>query len=250
MSVNRLLFYFWIPAVVLLAGPQPWKDKAIADWTGEDTQLVLTDSPWSKSVQPTLDGSASSGRRPSRGLGHGGGINLGGIGIGLPGIGGMGRRGGGYPGGGYPGGPSGNGNGGGPADSGQAPVLHLRWESALPVRAAELKAREDAPTLDENHYAIAVYGVPGRFLPDTPERAAKELKKLAAIKRDGKPDLKPSSVEVIPRNDGTVVVYLFPRTREITRRDKRVAFDAEIGRLRFSQSFFIDDMVFQGKMEL
>jgi hypothetical protein len=118
------------------------------------------------------------------------------------------------------------------------------------VRAAELKAREDAPTLDDGHYAIAVYGVPGRFLPNSPESEAKELKKLATIKRDGKPDLKPSGVEVIPRNDGTVVVYLFPRSKEITRRDKRVEFTAMVGRLRFSQSFFIDDMFYQGKLEL
>ena len=68
----------------------------------------------------------------------------------------MGRRGGG----GYPGGQTG-GNRGGANDSAPAPVLQLRWESALSVRAADLKAHEaNAPTVNEGHYAIAVYGVP------------------------------------------------------------------------------------------
>ena len=39
--------------------------------------------------------------------------------------------------------------------------FNLRWESALPIREAELKAREtNAPAVDEDHYAIAVYGIP------------------------------------------------------------------------------------------
>jgi len=32
--------------------------------------------------------------------------------------------------------------------------------------------------------------------------------------------------------------------------DRRVAFDAKIARLTFTQSFYVEDMVFQGKLEL
>ena len=79
---------------------------------------------------------------------------------------------------------------------------------------------------------------------------AKQLKKQAAIKRDGKKNLKPSSVEVLPREDGPVIVYLFPRSQEITRQDKRIEFDAQIGRLQLAQFFYVDDMNYQGKLEL
>ena len=47
-----------------------------------------------------------------------------------------------------------------------------------------------------------------------------------------------------------MVVYLFPRSNEITRQDKRIEFDAKIGKLRFTQSFFVDDMMYQGKLEM
>ena len=76
------------------------------------------------------------------------------------------------------------------------------------------------------------------------------LKKEAAIKRDGKKDLKPSSVELLRRDDGPVIVYLFPRTTEITKQDKRVEFAAKIQKLHFSQPFYVDEMVLSGKMEL
>jgi len=158
----------------------------------------------------------------------------------------MGGPGGGYPGGGQRGGT----NDGTGTDNEPAP-LKLRWESALPIRAAELKARDtSAPTLDADHYAIAVYGVPSRMASGDSKNLANQLKKQAAIKRDGKKDLKPSSVEVLQRDDGPVIVYLFPRSKEITRQDKRVEFDAKIGRLQFAQSFYVDDMNYQGKLEL
>ncbi|MGA2271464.1 MAG: hypothetical protein ABSH44_23615 [Bryobacteraceae bacterium] len=244
---------------LLTAGDQPWQDKKIAEWNEDDVKLVLTDSPWAKTVTPTMNTSTNMGqRRSGGGMGRGGGIGIGGIGIGLPG--GMGRRGGrggGYPGGGYPGGGyPGGGQPGGTNDgtntaANQPPELKLRWESALPVREAELKARDtNAPTLDENHYAIAVYGVPSRMAGGSSRSLANQLKKQAAIKRDGKKDLKPSSVEVLQREDGPVIVYLFPRSKEITLQDKRIEFDAQIGRLQFAQSFYVDDMKYQGKLEL
>jgi hypothetical protein len=246
MFRRQLLSLLPISMALLAAGDQAWKDKAIPDWDDDDTHLVLNDSPWAKTVQPTVDTSTDNGQRQSRGMGRGGGINLGGIGIGLPGMGGMGRRGGG----GYPGGQP-SGNGGSAGDSSQPPPLRLRWESALPVRVAEMKAHEaNAPAVDEDHYAIAVYGVPDRLVSGSSQSLASQLKKDAVIKRSGKPDLKPSSVEVQQRDSGPLIVYLFPRSKEITRQDKRIDFDVKIGRLKFTQPFFVDDMMYQGKLEM
>ena len=243
-----------ISTALLAATDASWKDKQVAEWNDDDVQQVLTDSPWAKTVKPTIDTSAhESQRRSGGGMGRGGGIGIGGVGIGLPGMGG-GRRGGmgGPGGGGYPGGGRrGGADDGTGTDYNEPPTLKLRWESALPVREAELKAREtSAPTLDEDHYAIAVYGIPSRIAGGDPQSLANQLKKQAVIKRDGKKNLKPSSVEVLQREDWPVIVYLFPRSQEITRQDKRIEFDAQIGRLKFEQSFFVDDMDYQGKLEL
>ncbi|MGA2040039.1 MAG: hypothetical protein ABSH42_12250 [Bryobacteraceae bacterium] len=219
----------------MAADSQPWKDKQIAEWTVEEARQVLTESPWAKTVTPSPDGSGRLGQSRA-GMGAPG-LGIGGIGLGLPG---MGRRGG-----------MGRGsNDAGSTDSGQMPALTLRWISALPMSSALLITHEpNAPSVDEDHYAIAVYGVPSGIVHGDPDNLGAELKNRAAIKREGKKDMKPSSVEVLLRDDGPVIIYLFPRTNEITRKDK-VEFDAEIGRLKFAQDFFPDEMIYQGKLEL
>ena len=65
--------------------------------------------------------------------------------------------------------------------------LKLRWESALPVRLAEMKSHEvEPPTLEGDGYSIAVYGVPAADLKGDPEQLGEPLKNLAALKREGK----------------------------------------------------------------
>jgi hypothetical protein len=131
-------------------------------------------------------------------------------------------------------------------------MLTLRWESAMPVREAELKARDvNAPTLeDEDHYAIAVYGVPVTMINGNTKSLEDNCKKNASLKREDKKDIKPSSVQVLRREDGPVVVFLFPRAKEITRDDRRIEFDAQINKLALTESFYLEDMTFQGKTEL
>jgi hypothetical protein len=250
--------------------PQPWKDKQVSDWNDGDTKLVLTDSPWAKVVKPALEPARTAQRPITRapGLGMPGGMGRRG-GYGYPG----GYPGGGYPGGGYPGGgyptgstypngntyPNGQQSGGNnqarpPAE--QPPQLTLRWESALPVHEAVLKAHDrNAPTVDDGYYALAVYGVPGRMVDVESKSLPIKLRHLATIRRDGQKDLIPSSVLVLQRDSGPVFVYLFARAKNkkkaiITPEDKRIDFEAQIGRLKFGESFFLEDMVYQGKLEL
>jgi hypothetical protein len=235
-----------LPACIalLIAADQPWRDKKVPDWSVEDAKQVLDDSPWSRTVTPEMNRTNNAQRR--------GGMGRSGVSLGIPGIGGMGRRGGmggGYPGGGYPGG----GYPGARTTSGsspQPPTLKLRWESALPIREAELKAREtNAPTVDEGSYALAVYGIPARML-NGQNMSTSDLKKHAVLKRQGKKDLKASNVEILRRDDGPVVLYSFPRTNEITRNDDRVELQAQIGNLKIKQAFPLEDMIFQGRLEL
>ena len=116
----------------------------------------------------------------------------------------------------------------------------VRWESALPIRAAEQKPGEiGVPTLDSDHYAIAVYDIP------TPSRwnLNRELKGIAFLKRDKKKDLKPSRVEILRQSNGTAtIVYLFPSSVEIGKRDGRLEFRVQVGRLFVSQYFYTEEM--------
>jgi hypothetical protein len=129
--------------------------------------------------------------------------------------------------------------------------LKLRWESALPVRLAELKSHEvEPPTLEGDGYSIAVYGIPGGDFKGDPKQLGDPLKNLAALKREGKKDVRPLRVEVFQRENSVVVVYLFPLSAEITRKDRRIQFEAHIGRIVLAQDFDLSEMEFLGKLEL
>jgi hypothetical protein len=202
-----------------------WKTKRAADWTDAETKQILTDSPWAAMVVPTVK---KVEQRPSA---HRGGL------VGVPGIG---RR---------RADTQDTGDTTPPTTDTPLP-MNVRWESALPIREAELKAREmNAPDVDENHYAIAVYGVPTHLAKD-PQSFGDRLKGQATIKREGQKDLKPVHVDVIPRDDGVVIVFLFPRAREISPKDSRAEFYAQIGPFQITQSFHLDEMIYQGKPEL
>ena len=130
-------------------------------------------------------------------------------------------------------------------------TLRLRWESALPVRLAELKAHQiEPPTIEGNGYRVSVYGIPGGYFKGDPQKLGAPLKDAAFIRREGKKDVKPTSVEAFQQPDGWAVVYLFPLSAEISPKDVRLEFEAHIGRIVVAQSFDLSEMIFQGKLEL
>jgi len=92
-----------------------------------------------------------------------------------------------------------------------------------------------------------VYHIP------TPQRwnLTRELKGVAFLRRYKKKDLKPSHVEILRRLDGTAtILYLFPSSVEISKRDGRVEFVAQIGRLFVSQFFDTGEMLHRGELEI
>jgi hypothetical protein len=104
--------------------------------------------------------------------------------------------------------------------------------------------------LEGDGYSIAVYGVPGGDFKGDPQQLGEPLKNLAALKREGKKDVRPVRVEVFQREEGLVVVYLFPLSAEIAKTDRRIQFEAHIGRIVFTENFELSEMEFMGKPEL
>jgi hypothetical protein len=243
---------FWCVLPVFLAllaaaadDEPPWRSKQIPEWSVEDANQVLFDSPWAKTFTPILTAPLDSGRKPG-GIGRDlEGVGKDAVGLALPGIAARRAAGSASQGGESPAGQSTG------SSSSELPKLTLRWESAMPVRTAELKVHDNnAPDVDESHYAIAVYGIPDRKIQGDLQKLGDQLRNEAFLKRDGKKDLKPSSVRVFDMAAGRVVLYSFPMSDEITRADHRVEFTARIGRLDLDQSFLVDNMVWQGKLEL
>jgi len=225
----------------LIAADPAWKSKPASEWTEEDARQVLANSPWSKQIRATV-----TRRLTEEQLREGGQMGqprtIGNEGVDpkgsgpkvspnvLTGPGGDDRSARSMP---------------------QSITLQLRWESAFPVRLAEVKSHEvEPPTLQGDGYVIAVYGIPGGDFKGSPERLGEPLKSLAALKREGKKDVRPARVEVFLRDRSTVVVYLFPLSAEITKKDGRIRFEAQIGRIVLAQDFDLSEMEFAGKLEL
>jgi hypothetical protein len=234
----KLLCVFPTCAVLLLAADPSWKNKPVVNWTLEDARQILTDSPWARNVTAVLTRRLNEDelRENSGNMGQPHGIGIDGVGenqvrpkLDIPTI--LTQV---YT---AP-----------PAESVQVLV---RWETALPVRTAQLKVGEIAPpTLEGDGYRVAVYGIPGPLPKGDPQKLGAPFKQAAALTREGKKDVKPSRVEVFQREDGLVVVFLFPLSAEISTKDALVGFHAQIGRIVVRQTFDVHEMYFHGQLEL
>jgi hypothetical protein len=241
-SHAHILWMTSISAVLLMAADANWKNKPAAQWSEEEAKQVLTDSPWVKVIHAAISRRLSEDELREGGqMGQPHGVGY--DGIDLPGTGPK-----------FPTNPMdiflpGNDRS---IRSGIQPIdLKLSWESALPVRLAELKSHEiEPPTMEGDGYRIAVYGVRGGNFKGDPKKLGDPLKKDAFLKRQGKKDVKPSMVEVFQPPSGLVVVYTFPLSAEITKRDGYVLFEAHIGRVVVSHSFTLAEMQFLGNLEL
>jgi hypothetical protein len=227
-------------AVLLLAADPVWISKPAPSWTEEDAVQIINNSPWSKvTVAPIVRLESEDERRASGNMGQATGVGYDGINNGVK--------------------PMPNpsslfgGKNADPKRHGQDTMFKLRlvWESALPIRLAELKARDvEPPTSITEGYIMAVYGVPGKYFVGDPKKLGYPLKDDAYLRRNGKKDVKPISVEVFQKDSGPVVVYIFPLSAEISPSDEVVDFQAKLGRFIINQTFHLAEMRFQGKLEI
>jgi hypothetical protein len=237
MFRNRLPLLVWLPAsaVILFAGDPAWTGKAISQWTESDARQVLADSPWAKTIElqmlPYLgeaarrEGGDMTAEGGGKGVGFSGGFN-----------------------------PLGANRGMTSKDPPLPKKLIVRWESAFPVQAAELKLRDaGAPQLAGEDYAIAIYDVPLKdaLANVTMWTLADRLKRNAYLRPEGGKNLKPRRVSIL--TDDTymaTLLYLFPRAARIGAQNRRLAFVAVVGRLYLAKYFLPAEMQFQGKPAL
>ena len=170
LSIAALAVFSPAAINVLAQAPVPaaaamdsWKNKPAADWSEREAHIVLEKSPWAKL---TVAGIA---RRQSEDERRAGG-NMGQpTGVGYDNVDKRVR----------PALPTSLFTDS-PKVTSKAPPIRLlvRWESALPVRVAELKSGEaQPPTLSDEGYEIAVYGVPFTDAKGDPLSLAREDRK-------------------------------------------------------------------------
>jgi hypothetical protein len=277
-------------AVMLFASSEFWKTKDYTQWSTEEVDKVLSDSPWAKgkTVQPQQSQTAR------RGMGRRGGFGYPGGGIGFPGGGGGG---GGYPGGGgggYPGAgggngyPAGGGNNGDPAQS-EPMNLTIRWESAMPIQYALMRqgasASEELKAVaasTEKYYVISVLGLrlprphgstvdaddptagnvgndPRDDNDDNSQRRGRnqsndalrsQLLDAAQLAPKGKSSIYAADVQIVGPGGIDGVRFLFPRNNPITAADKEVDFILDVRRIKVEEKFKLGDMQYEGKLAL
>lgn len=211
------------------APPPTWRTKPLDQWTAADSTRFLIDSPWAHTVTPAWLRDLSPGERRDSGdwdASTGKGVGIAGLFTNAAAADAIKRA----------------------HLKPPAPPVVIRWESALPVRAAEVKAGESGIfDLPGDEYAIAVYNmqVPDKW------RIEAELKGVSFLRRDKKKDFHPNRVQITRNADGTAtVLYLFPRSTEITAKDGHVTFVAQVGRLFLAQDFYMAQMQLDGRMEI
>jgi hypothetical protein len=244
----RLLIAFSVAALALIA-EDFWVKKPYTEWSDKDANKMLTSSPWAHDVVITMGG-GMEGRNGGAGGGRGGrgggaGMNPGGNGMEAEGIG----RSGAAPADSAAGAESGRGAAG--------LTLHVRWQSALPIRQALVVARLGREKLDSdqakkfvetgmNYYVIAVVGFPQR-MGISDDRLA-ELAKSTTLVRKDKDPITAETVQKLPGEAG--LAFVFPKTSPIGVDDKEVEFVSKVGPLEVKRKFKLKEMMVGDKLEL
>lgn len=217
--------------LTLLAG-QAWTKKDPQQWSADDINRLLNDSPWAQQANAEFskdlqDDATAPVPVPTPAQ------------AGMPGPNGVsdGR---------WDGGVGRNRRGGVPT----LPVL-VRWDSALPVRLA--LAREDHATASQpsREYIITVLGlVPARRQPAAAlsEETVQGLTRTSALLPRGHAAIHPDNAKLDAATGA--LHFFFPKSEPITLKEKEVTFVTRFGSLTVQKRFRLKDMTFGGKLEL
>jgi len=231
----RLSTAFWLvfSLALPLCAEHPWQSRPYADWTEREAKQVLSDSPWAKLAEARLStppGFSKPGNHNPLGDGiHG---SVGGT------IGTYGTR-----------GVDGEIGGGSreatpPAAEVSTPVT-VRWESALPVRQAEIKLHQEAQNAGEPVYVIAILGLPREIEIYNPQ----EFRSRAFLKIKGRKRIAADDVKIVRPEDKPVILLFFPKSQRIAPGDKEIEFSMN-GVLELRLKFTVKEMIYLGELEL
>ncbi len=199
-----------------------WEKKKYPEWSKKEIQRMLTDSPWARPVEFHPDPAADDEEKPGRATCEGC-------------------------------------SGGGPKRTPElAPTVMIvvRWQSALPVKQAMAAARFGAEVTStreaieflgrqEPFYVITVAGLPQEALPN-PDK----LKANVVLNARNKSPLPVAEVKVQAQGKLAAVYFAFPRSQPIVLEDQETEFSLQLGSSNVRRKFRLEEMVFDGKLEL
>jgi len=71
-----------------------------------------------------------------------------------------------------------------------------------------------------------------------------------ALARKGRPQIRPERLEILPRPGAPGVLFLFPRTPEVSLEDRNIEFLLVLDDYQVTRRFKLKEMVYQGRLEL
>ncbi len=260
-------FYLDAAAILLLFAQiafsaESWSHKKPEQWTAQDVQRILTDSPWSKQGSVHFPETIVHDESPGSAQAD-------------PNAAGVGSR-AGMP---LPGGQIGHWDGGVGRDQSGVPTLPVtvRWDSALPVRRALVRSGASDETLARSatDYIVTILGLwPGELpkqsgqvednslggappevqtvqeqqAPQELGHMRQELMASTKLFPKGQAVIAPEDVKL---DEKTGAIHLFfPRSNPITLNDKEVTLTTQFGSMHVMEKFRLKDMIEKGKLEL
>jgi hypothetical protein len=223
-----------------------WQDKAPTDWSSEEKQIILEQSPWARqgivllaaerkrAPQPspgaTRPGGGVPGARPNERLGE-----VASVPIGQP----------------MPPVPR--------ADTGPPVQFRVlaRWESAQPVRLA---GGPELPKETEGFYVIRLRGMPllpppksagGENVPNPNQGLLDAIKQSARIERRDGTAISCTHLLTGSGDSATELLLFFPRGEDpITVQEKEVNLECSFGPFHLSVKFPLKEMTYKGALAL
>lgn len=251
----RKIAIFLAVFCVSLGAAEFWQAKKFTDWSDRDVKKMLADSPWAKPVNVAADMVLPAGSTSSRRSRDGGRGSITEIGnpndtppdpMGDRPQTGVGRS-------------AQNAN----PDRGTAPIMTytVRWESALPVKQARVRAQYGSEAtsaaeakqileMQEPTYVISVSGLRATALPGEADAVKKQMLADTELLVKGKDPIHPVDFMIRRGQNAAVAVFAFPRSPAISLEDKEVEFSAKFGSIPVKQKFQLKNMMFAGKLEL
>jgi hypothetical protein len=210
-----------LPRALLAAGAgakEFWDEKFPEDWTKDQIDLLLNNSPWSQKASVNFNG----GPGGAGGFLYGGAVS-----------------------------PSERVQYEGAHSEKSPGTFHalVRWESAKPLCAAQKRTPDGA----KDFYILGLTGDfpdAAKAVPDEAETAAIErgemLRSYTKLERRGDGPLYLDHIQSI--KDGEL--FYFSRLDEIKMANKEITFTTRLGPMEFKAKFSLKDMLYRGKLEI
>ncbi len=226
-----------------------WVSKPFLEWSDKEVERMLDNSPWSKTISIATGGGMSEGRRGANS--DIGPANDPGTENPIAGPGGSGMG----------GGRSRNRNSSPEMNPISSMTVHVRWQTALPIKQALIKKKygAEAGTSDEakkaleakeNWYVIAVAGIGRGMVQGDGEKIKRELLEQTSLGAKGKEELKPADIQMGRADRSLELYFVFPRKTEFSEDDKEIEFATKLGGTTLKQKFRLKDMMYNGKLAL